>query len=381
MLTYALDTDLFKEYWTTTLLRVFGAFVHFGCSVRYYLQPLVLVASFMFLCLNTGITLWLVCTAAYLIYHRAKGRHHWLVATICATTLLATAQLAIEIELVVLDFRAVRLAVVGEELAASEAIRQTATAYLVFNLALVINNMVTDSIFIYRCYVVWGRNIYIVVVPILSLLASSVIGFLSSYEIDYPHVYIDIRIVFGFMLVTNVLLMALTAGRIWWIRRDVAGALEFSIVRTYDDVIAIMYVSSFCGRVDLKRRRLESGGIYCISLIMYLVAVSILRTDSSNPVIPIFRAAMTQVMNIAPTLIVVRAGLGLSIDGNKTNLDQSRTTSQPFNIRPPGRDSKYPVYNMTLAKVVIKSKFLFKAPTLQPLPFCKRFIMAVKVYI
>ncbi|KAF7358176.1 hypothetical protein MVEN_00866000 [Mycena venus] len=301
MLTYALDTDLFKDYWATTLSRVFGA----------------LTSGVLF-----GITLWLVCTAAYLIYHQAKGGHHWLVAAICATASLATAQVAIEVELVILDFRTVRLAVVGEELAASEAIRQTATAYLVFNLALVINNMVTDSIFIYRCYVVWGRNIYIVVVPILSLLASSVIGFLSSYEIDDPHVYIDIRIVFGFMLLTNVLLMALTAGRIWWIRRDVVGALEFSIVRTYDNVIAII---------------LESGGIYCISLIMYLVAVSILTTDSLSPVIPIFRAVMTQVMNIAPTLIIVRAGLGLSTESNKTNSDQNRTTSQPFNIRPPGR--------------------------------------------
>ncbi|KAF8179562.1 hypothetical protein K438DRAFT_2021606 [Mycena galopus ATCC 62051] len=301
MLTYALDTDLFKEYWATTLARVFGAFT----------------SGVLF-----GITLWLVCTAAYLIYHRAKGGHHWLVAAICATALLATAQLAIEIELVVLDFRTVRLAVVGEELAASEAIRQTATVYLVFNLALVINNMVTDSIFIYRCYVVWGRNIYIVVVPILSLLASSAIGFLSSYEIDDPHFYIDIRIIFGFMLLTNVLVMTLTAGRIWWIRRDVAGALEFSIVRTYDNVIAII---------------LESGSIYCISLIMYLVAVSTLKTDNSNLVVPIFRAVMTQVMNIAPTLIVVRAGLDLSIDSNKTNSDPSRTTSQPFNIRSPGR--------------------------------------------
>ncbi|KAF7343786.1 hypothetical protein MSAN_01959600 [Mycena sanguinolenta] len=301
MLTYALDTHLFEDYWTTTLSRVFGAFT----------------SGVLF-----GITLWQVCTAAYLIHHRAKGGNHWLAVAICATALLATAQLAIEIELVVLDFRTVRLAVVGEELALSETIRQAATAYLVFNLALVINNMVTDSIFIYRCYVVWGRNIFIVVVPILSLLASSIIGFLSSYEIYDPHVYIDIRIVFGFMLLTNVLLVALTAGRIWWMRRDVAGALEFSIVRTYDNVIAII---------------LESGGIYCISLIMYLVAVSILTTDSLSPVIPIFRAAMTQVMNIAPTLIIVRAGLGLSIESNKTDSDQSRTTSQPFNIRPPGQ--------------------------------------------
>ncbi|KAJ6494558.1 hypothetical protein C8R45DRAFT_988435 [Mycena sanguinolenta] len=300
MPTYALDTDFFEEYWALTRSRVFGAFT----------------SGVLF-----GITLWLVCTAAYLIYHRANGRHYWLVGAICMLAVLAIAQLAIEIELVVLNFRAVRLMVVGEELAASEVIRQTVTTYLVFNLALVINNMVTDSIFIYRCYVVWGHNIYIVVVPILSLLASSAMGFLTSYEIDDPHIYIDIRIGFGFMLLTNVLLLALTAGRIWWIRRDLAGALEFSIVRTYDNVIAII---------------LESGGIYCISFIMYLVAVSILSEASLNPVIPIFRAAMTQVMNIAPTLIIVRAGLGLNVD-NKTNSGQRQTTSQPFHIRPPGR--------------------------------------------
>ncbi|KAJ6494552.1 hypothetical protein C8R45DRAFT_1135479 [Mycena sanguinolenta] len=179
----------------------------------------------------------------------------------------------------------------GGELAASEAIRQTVTTYLVFNLALVINNMVTDSIF--------GHNIYIVVVPILSLLASSAMGFLTSYEIDDPHIYIDIRIGFGFMLLTNVLLLALTAGRIWWIRRDLAGASEFSIVRTYDNVIAIMpFTVVAAGHPNIPGSH-DAGDEYC------------------------------------PDVNHSSCGFGLNID-NKTNSGQRRTTSQPFNIRPPG---------------------------------------------
>jgi hypothetical protein len=34
---------------------------------------------------------------------------------------------------------------------------------------------------------------------------------------------------------------SLAAGRIWWVQRDVVSALEPSITRTYDTVIAMMY--------------------------------------------------------------------------------------------------------------------------------------------
>jgi hypothetical protein len=69
------------------------------------------------------------------------------------------------------------------------------------------------------------------------------------------------RLAFGMMILTNLMLMALTgtfqfshamfslstmlislaAGRIWWIRRDVVAVLEPSVTRTYDTVIAMMY--------------------------------------------------------------------------------------------------------------------------------------------
>ncbi|KAJ7826024.1 hypothetical protein B0H13DRAFT_2441343 [Mycena leptocephala] len=167
---------------------------------------------------------------------------------------------------------------------------------------LVANNIVTDGLFIHRCYVIWGRNIKVIIIPALSLVA--IMGSVGAPQPDDPgrsH-HTDYRLAFGMMILTNLMLMALTAGRIWWIRRDVVAVLELSVTRTYDIVIAMI---------------LESGAIYCISIILYLAVASLNKLDSS-PVISVFRAAIPQIMNIAPILIIVRVGSGRSV-GDETS--------------------------------------------------------------
>ncbi|KAJ7834205.1 hypothetical protein B0H14DRAFT_1158411 [Mycena olivaceomarginata] len=79
-------------------------------------------------------------------------------------------------------------------------------------------------------------------------------------------------------LTTNLTLMALTAGRIWWIRRHVVTILEPSVTRTYDTVIAMI---------------LESGAIYCITIIVYLLVKARLNRPDSLPAISVFEASHT----------------------------------------------------------------------------------------
>jgi hypothetical protein len=43
------------------------------------------------------------------------------------------------------------------------------------------------------------------------------------------------------MFSLSTLFISLSAGRIWWIRRDVVTILEPSVTRTYNTVIAMMY--------------------------------------------------------------------------------------------------------------------------------------------
>ncbi|KAJ7182843.1 hypothetical protein C8R43DRAFT_968240 [Mycena crocata] len=109
-------------------------------------------------------------------------------------------------------------------------------------------------------------------------------------------------------VVTNVVLMALTAGRIWWIRRDASVLADCASVRRYNMVIAII---------------LESGAIYCLSVIIYVTIVSILNPGNFSPLIDIFRGVVPQIMNIAPALIIVRVGLGYNGSGSEQQQSES----------------------------------------------------------
>ncbi|KAJ7689117.1 hypothetical protein B0H17DRAFT_1296227 [Mycena rosella] len=90
---------------------------------------------------------------------------------------------------------------------------------------LVTNNTVTDSLLIYRCYVIWGTSRYkknMVVLPLLLTLSTAVVGYLTAYFRDpvLPESHFDSRILFGLVFGTNLLLTSLTVGRIWWTRRN-----------------------------------------------------------------------------------------------------------------------------------------------------------------
>ncbi|KAJ7807122.1 hypothetical protein B0H14DRAFT_3483525 [Mycena olivaceomarginata] len=128
---------------------------------------------------------------------------------------------------------------------------------------------------IHRCYVIWGRNIQVIIVPALFLVVTAVIGFVGAAQPDGigRSDHNDFRMVFGMIILTNLMLMALTAGHIWWIQRNVITLLEPSVTRTYDTVIAMI---------------LESGTIYCISLLLYLIAVVRLNKQDFFPAISVF---------------------------------------------------------------------------------------------
>ncbi|KAJ7886116.1 hypothetical protein B0H14DRAFT_3127902 [Mycena olivaceomarginata] len=220
--------------------------------------------------------------------------------------LLAALHLALQIAITVLSWWFFHLGVQGDAARASTVLSRGAVLDVVDDYLLVANNILTDGLFIHRCYVIWGRNIKVVIVPTLSLIATTVMGSVGAPQhdeiggLDQK----NYRIAFIMILLTNLTLMALTAGRIWWIRRDVVRVLEPSVTRTYDTVMAMI---------------LESGAIYCISIILYLIAVARLDKRDSLPAISVFRAAIPQIVNIAPILIIVRVGSGHSV-GDETSL-------------------------------------------------------------
>ncbi|KAF7328754.1 hypothetical protein MVEN_02504100 [Mycena venus] len=158
------------------------------------------------------------------------------------------------------------------------------------NIAFAINNgtsLITDSIFVYRCYVIWGFQKKIIILPSLLMLSTLVVGIWGSTG---AATVADTRILFSLGAATNLVLTTSTAGRILWIRRAAAHVTLDSTVRSrYSRAIVIL---------------LESGAVYCIAAIFGVISVSL-----NNEIWSIGYGIGQQLLNIIPTLTLVYIGL------------------------------------------------------------------------
>ncbi|KAJ7750626.1 hypothetical protein B0H16DRAFT_1549668 [Mycena metata] len=165
-----------------------------------------------------------------------------------------------------------------------------------------VNNIVADGLVIYRCYSIWEQNIYVVILPIILLVLTSVFG-------------VDLRLpsspFFALSFATNVLVTALTAGRIWWLYRKAQVYLKADVKHRYLSAIGIT---------------VESGVLYSATVLAYLILGAIPGAEIVQG--PIFQM-LTQVMGIAPTLIIVRVGLGVNVQTSSrdtsTDLEKGRS--------------------------------------------------------
>ncbi|KAJ6526930.1 hypothetical protein DFH09DRAFT_1285751 [Mycena vulgaris] len=150
----------------------------------------------------------------------------------------------------------------------------------------VVNNIIADGLVIYRCYTIWNHNLYVVILPIIMVILTSVIGW---------DVLLPLNPFFALSLATNILVTALTAGRIWWICRQARAYLKTEVQKRCVSSISIL---------------IESGVIYSASVLTYLILGAIPGTEVvQEPLLEM----LAQVVGIVPTLIIVRVGMGLSV--------------------------------------------------------------------
>ncbi|KAJ7050398.1 hypothetical protein C8F01DRAFT_1377662 [Mycena amicta] len=164
----------------------------------------------------------------------------------------------------------------------------------------VTNNIIADGIFIFRCYGIWDCRKRIIAVPLIMLAATACLGYAgvivsgikNHAEFLFMTPLFPLAIVFS--VLTNTILVALTAGRIWWIARSVRAIMGPTVVHQYRTVIAMI---------------LESGALYVTPGILYLILL-VPETAATQVIL----SALTQIVGIAPTIIVARVGLGNSIN-------------------------------------------------------------------
>ncbi|KAF7333379.1 hypothetical protein MVEN_02353600 [Mycena venus] len=185
----------------------------------------------------------------------------FLIVTSCVMAVIGTAQMALSIAETVITARFVQQLVHAHELerpVLNNLVKPIVTAEIVIS---AINNFVTDTFFLYRCYVIWNFQRKILFFPALLILTA----FVVEIWISTKQGLIDPQVGYSLGVATNLVLTTLTgntdsAGRILWIRRA-ASHLGLNNLRTrYNRAIEII---------------LESGAIYCITVIYLAITSSI----------------------------------------------------------------------------------------------------------
>ncbi|KAJ7288048.1 hypothetical protein C8J57DRAFT_1278865, partial [Mycena rebaudengoi] len=131
------------------------------------------------------------------------------------------------------------------------------------------DNLVADSVFIYRCYVIWSSSRFkkkIITVPVVLLLVTTVLGLVAAHSAGTRTESIVSPIGAGFATVTNMFLTGLMAGRIWRTRRYLRIVDKTAFVKRYNTAVAMMF---------------ESGAAYVLLAILAIIAASVSQSSTS----------------------------------------------------------------------------------------------------
>ncbi|KAF5329009.1 hypothetical protein D9758_018557 [Tetrapyrgos nigripes] len=180
-------------------------------------------------------------------------------------------------------------------------------------------NLTAEMIFLQRTFAIWNCSLKIIVLPVLLTLANlgiaiaaqflpqasvneSVLSATTAHNVVFSGVFLGVNVF------TNLVLTGMIAGRIWYTRYQTNKYLTqyqngAAQSRRYSSLIAII---------------IESGVLYPMFLILNIIlsfgnfpADERLRITHVNGVID---DLLGLIAAISPTLIIVRAGLGLSIE-------------------------------------------------------------------
>ncbi|ESK84574.1 hypothetical protein Moror_6097 [Moniliophthora roreri MCA 2997] len=177
---------------------------------------------------------------------------------------------------------------------------------------------IADLMLLHHCYVIWGSSKWIVFpfvfimfsLAICEIVASAFVVIGSSNTADPAKAPIFTQgntMDTAFWLAemgVHIILTLLTAGHIWWISREARKHMGPAIKTKYNTIVAII---------------LESGILYPILLTTSIVCSLLLDPDAVGS-IPFQLFLVTyQVAGIAPTLIIIHAARGKTVEHTTMN--------------------------------------------------------------
>ncbi|KZO89934.1 hypothetical protein CALVIDRAFT_433302 [Calocera viscosa TUFC12733] len=263
-----------------------------------------------------GIFVVLFIAALYILLYKRKTKqpNYILISAAITMFLVNTTVLAISFARVDDAFIILRNAPGGpiadlELLAQWKEVTRTALTCSYFCLA--------DAVLIYRCWIVWSKNFWIVLFPIILFIASATVDIfmvvamanLNSGDSIFATALHDwIEAVISLTLAQNIIVTLLIVFRIWKVNMSTA----LSAAGSLRPVMSII---------------LESGVIYAASLFIFLMTYvsgsnsQYILVDAINPMI-----------GITFSLLIVRVGLG--VHGESSSHFRSQGRSHPTPMQP-----------------------------------------------
>lgn len=168
------------------------------------------------------------------------------------------------------------------------------------------NNFIADVLLVIRSYVVWGRKNIILYSTGVVLVMGTVFGFLSEGT-SSPTLKRFISAYVAIVITLNAVVTILTAGRIFWIAREVRKIMGSKMVSHYHFTIGIL---------------VESGLIYTASNLLVL-------TLSPTKFIVMAAAIVVRVVCIMPILIIVQIALGRGTKNVQTTVSMIQAGTHP----------------------------------------------------
>ncbi|KAJ7360996.1 hypothetical protein DFH08DRAFT_951622 [Mycena albidolilacea] len=165
----------------------------------------------------------------------------------------------------------------------------------------VAQTLVGDSVVLYRCYLVWGRQWQVVAFPFILLLGSATagVGILYSFAVVVPEAEIFVTQLqhwilsfFSVTLATNIICTGLVAYRLWDINRQVKDFGLNHLEAVINPIILLV---------------IESGAIYSATLMTLLI---LYKTESWFQYVLL--DAVSPIVGLVFSMIIVRIGLGLT---------------------------------------------------------------------
>lgn len=184
------------------------------------------------------------------------------------------------------------------------------------NLLISVTDFIGECILMYRCWAIWGGNLWIIAVPFIASLTALACfsgGVALATRIAptaaAPPAAIQPLVFAAYILplIANFMLTVLIAGRIWWLTRGTI---------------------TYLGKVSTGKRGtafkaamiiIESGVLYFVVQLVYLTVFAV--GNSSDQLMSLIAV---QIYGIAPTLMIIQVGLGFS-SSDSTNPTTTKT--------------------------------------------------------